>query len=214
VASPQDPHGIALAQQRRGFWLRTLHQWHWISAAVSLVVLLLFTVTGITLNHASQIEAEPSVSNRNGTLPASVLRTVEDDMPADAPLPATVRDWLSNELGVRVDDRAAEWSDGEVYVSLPRPGGDAWLAIDRNDGTMEYELTRRGWIAWLNDLHKGRNTGAVWRWFIDIFAIACLLFALTGLWLLQLHARQRGTTWPLVTAGLVVPLLLVLLFMH
>jgi hypothetical protein len=214
VASPQDPHGIALAQQRRGFWLRTLHQWHWISAAVSLVVLLLFTVTGITLNHASQIEAEPSVSNRNGTLPASVLRTVEGDIPADAPLPATVRDWLSNELGVRVDERAAEWSDGEVYVSLPRPGGDAWLAIDRNDGAVEYELTRRGWIAWLNDLHKGRNTGAVWRWFIDIFAIACLLFALTGLWLLQLHARQRGTTWPLVTAGLVVPLLLVLLFMH
>ena len=44
-------------QQRRGYWLRTLHQWHRISAAVCLIGMLLFAVTGITLNHAAQIEA-------------------------------------------------------------------------------------------------------------------------------------------------------------
>lgn len=204
----------ATAQQRRGYWLRTLHQWHWISAAVSLVLLVLFTITGITLNHASQIEAEASVSSVTGDLPPSVLGTLRAGVADDAPLPASVRRWLDEELDVRVDARAAEWSDGEVYVSLPRPGGDAWLAIDRESGAVEYELTSRGTIAWLNDLHKGRNTGAVWRWFIDIFAVACLLFALTGLWLLQLHARQRGSTWPLVAAGLAVPALVVILFMH
>ena len=48
-------------QQRRGYWLRTLHQWHWISAAVCLIGMLLFAVTGITLNHAAQIEAKPVV---------------------------------------------------------------------------------------------------------------------------------------------------------
>ncbi|AWV06591.1 PepSY-associated TM helix domain-containing protein [Marilutibacter maris] len=212
--SPSTHADLAAAQQRRGYWLRTLHQWHWISAALSLIVLLLFTVTGITLNHAAQIEAEPSVSSRNGTLPASVLKSLQDETASDAPLPNGVRRWLDSELGIRIDERAAEWSDGEVYVSLPRPGGDAWLAIDRDSGGVEYELTTRGTIAWLNDLHKGRNTGPVWRWFIDIFAIACLLFALTGLWLLQLHARQRGATWPLVAAGLAVPVVLVILFMH
>lgn len=212
--SPATHADLATAQQRRGYWLRTLHQWHWISAALSLVVLLLFTVTGITLNHAAQIEAEPSVSSRNGILPASVRKTLDAVEDADAPLPNGVRRWLDAELGLRIDDRAAEWSDGEVYVSLPRPGGDAWLAIDRATGEVEYELTTRGVIAWLNDLHKGRNTGAVWRWFIDIFALACLLFALTGLWLLQLHARQRGSTWPLVAAGLAVPVILIILFMH
>ncbi|MGO4778993.1 PepSY-associated TM helix domain-containing protein, partial [Lysobacter sp. 2RAB21] len=35
---------------RRSFWLKTLHRWHWISAAVSLIALLLFSITGITLN--------------------------------------------------------------------------------------------------------------------------------------------------------------------
>ncbi|MEG3790205.1 PepSY-associated TM helix domain-containing protein [Lysobacter sp. CCNWLW3] len=199
---------------RRAYWLKTLHRWHWISAALSLFALLVFAATGITLNHAAQIEAEPQVVTVKDTLPASALRSLQGTRAADAPLPAGARDWLKAQLDVNTEGRNVEWSDGEVYVSLPRPGGDAWLSIDRESGAVEYEVTRRGWIAWLNDLHKGRNTGAVWRWFIDLFAVACLLFACTGLWLLQLHARQRGKTWPLVAAGLAIPALLIVLFMH
>ncbi|MFK3650667.1 PepSY-associated TM helix domain-containing protein [Lysobacter enzymogenes] len=199
---------------RRAYWLKTLHRWHWISAALSLVALVLFSVTGITLNHAAQIESQPRVVNVKETLPKSLLRSLQGERAADAPLPGNVNDWLADALDVRADGRKGEWSDGEVYVSLPRPGGDAWISIDRDSGAIEYERTDRGWIAWLNDLHKGRNTGTAWRWFIDLFAAACLLFALTGLWLLQLHARQRGKTWPLVALGLLLPLLIVVLFMH
>ncbi|QQP96004.1 PepSY-associated TM helix domain-containing protein [Lysobacter enzymogenes] len=199
---------------RRAYWLKTLHRWHWISAALSLVALVLFSITGITLNHAAQIESQPRVVNLKETLPKSLLRSLQGERAADAPLPGHVNDWLADALDVRADGRKGEWSDGEVYVSLPRPGGDAWISIDRESGAIEYERTDRGWIAWLNDLHKGRNTGTAWRWFIDLFAAACLLFALTGLWLLQLHARQRGKTWPLVALGLLLPLLIVVLFMH
>ena len=75
-----------------------------------------------------------------------------------------------------VAGREAEWSKDEVYVALPRPGGDAWLSIDLEGGEVRYERTDRGWISYLNDLHKGRNTGEAWSWFIDIFAVACLVF--------------------------------------
>ena len=51
----------------------------------------------------------------------------------------------------------------------------------------ETERIDRGAVAYLNDLHKGRQAGQAWSWFIDIFAIACFLFALTGLLLLQLQ---------------------------
>ena len=51
---------IAAQQQRRGFWLRTLHSWHWISSAICLVAMLLFAITGITLNHSAAIEAKSS----------------------------------------------------------------------------------------------------------------------------------------------------------
>jgi hypothetical protein len=96
----------------------------------------------------------------------------------------------------------------------PRPGGDAWVSIDRTSGAIMSEVTSRGWIAYLNDLHKGRNTGGAWSWFLDIFAGACIVFTLTGLLLLQLHARHRRSTWPIVAAGVVVPLALILVFIH
>ncbi|MGY0799150.1 PepSY-associated TM helix domain-containing protein [Lysobacter sp. A286] len=209
-ASPKTPGNTAT----RGWWLKTLHRWHWMSAAFSLFALLAFSVTGFTLNHAAQIESTPAVTNLVDTLPPSVLRSLAGDFDDAAPLPPSVIQWLAGELDVRVAGRPVEWSDSEVYISLPRPGGDAWLAIDRASGDLEYERTERGVIAWLNDLHKGRNTGTAWRWFIDLFAVACLLFALTGLWLLQMHSRQRGKTWPMVALGVVVPTLLILLFMH
>ena len=63
------------------------------------------------------------------------------------------------------------------------------------------ERTTRGWVAWLNDLHKGRDTGPVWYWFIDVFAGVCIVFCLTGLVLLQFHASKRPSTWPLVGFG-------------
>ena len=203
------------AQRRRGFWLRTLHQWHWISSAVCLVGMLLFTATGITLNHAARIEASPQVENRIVQLPAPLLETLAAaPREGDAPLPAAIAGWLGEELAISAGRRQAEWSEDEAYLSLPSPGADAWLSIDRASGEVEFERTDRGVVSFLNDLHKGRNAGPAWGWFIDVFAIACLVFCVTGLFLLHLHARQRRMTWPLVGLGLVVPLLLILIFIH
>lgn len=202
------------AQQRRGFWLRTLHQWHWISSAVCLVGMLLFAVTGITLNHAAKIEGEPRVDNRQLELPDRLRPQLHAHVDGTAPLPPALAAWLRDALDAPLGGRAAEWSEDEVYLSMPGPGRDAWLAIDKAGGTVEYERTDRGWVSYLNDLHKGRNSGPAWGWFIDVFAIACIVFTLTGLFLLQMHARQRPTTWPWVGLGLVVPVVLALLFIH
>lgn len=194
-------------------WLGTLRQWHWISSALCLVGMLLFAVTGITLNHAAQIEAQPDIVERQARLPASLQKKLLATQPSEG-LPAELEGWLESELKLELAGREAEWSDGELYVALPRPGGDAWLSLDLNSGELLFEATDRGWIAYLNDLHKGRNTGGAWGWFIDIFAGVCVLFSITGLLLLQRHASGRPTTWPLVGAGLVIPLLLALLFIH
>lgn len=201
--------------QRRAGWLKTLHQWHWISSAVCLIGLILFAFTGITLNHASQIGAKPVVSNRQAILLAPLREALaarggEGRQPVDAELAR----WFADALDVQVAGAEAEWSASEIYLSLPRAGGDAWASVDLAGGAVEYERTDRGWIAWLNDLHKGRNTGPAWTWFIDVFALACLVFAITGLLLLQLHAPRRPATWPTVVLGLVLPLLLILLFIH
>jgi hypothetical protein len=212
-----DPDAKELAAQaRRGFWLRHLTRWHWISSAVSLVCLILFTATGITLNHAADIEASPTTEAHSAILPPALLPALKTGAAegAKAPLPPTIRDYVATTLHRRIPQSDAEWSADEVYLPLPRPGGDAWVSIDRTTGAIAYERTDRGWIAWLNDLHKGRNTGAAWRWFIDIFAAAALLFSITGLLLLQMHGRRRPITWPLVGFGLLLPVILIILFVH
>jgi hypothetical protein len=129
-------------------------------------------------------------------------------------VPVSLSAWALKELGITIADKDAEWSDSEIYVSLPRPGGDAWLNVDRETGEARYELTSRGWIAYLNDLHKGRNTGAAWSLFIDVFALACVMFCVTGLLLLQLYAKGRPSTWPVVGLGLALPLLLAIFLIH
>ena len=207
MEATQDP-------RRRAYWLKTLHQWHWISSAMCLLGMLLFAATGITLNHASLIEAKPEVVTRTAQVPAELLAGLPAVQEGNAPLPPVLVQWLAQHWSLRVDGREADWSDGEIYLSLPRPGGDAWLSVDTATGEATHESTDRGWIAYLNDLHKGRNAGPWWSWFIDLFAVAALVFSLSGLFLLQMHARHRPSTWPMVGLGVLLPLLIALLLVH
>ena len=200
---------------RKAFWLKQLHTWHWVSSAVSLIGLLLFTVTGFTLNHASDIEASPKTVEKAAQLPPALLPQIAPDEAPDTkkPLPPAVATWARANFPTEAKGDA-EWSADEIYLALPRPGGDGWIAIDRTTGAVTSEATDRGWIAYLNDLHKGRNAGLVWKWFIDVFAFACLAFSVTGLVLLWLHARRRPSTWPLVLLGLAIPAALAVAFIH
>ncbi|KKC25889.1 PepSY-associated TM helix domain-containing protein [Sphingomonas sp. SRS2] len=198
----------------RGWWLKQLHSWHWMSAAISLVGMMLFAATGITLNHAATIGATPAVQEYKAQLPAQLLRQLSASASEAAPLPAAVATDIRQSTGLDPTGKPGEWSDDEVYVAMPRPGGDAWVSIDRQSGAVSAELTRRGWISYVNDLHKGRNTGGAWSWFIDIFAGACILFTLTGLFLLYMHSKPRPLTWPLVGLGLLAPLMIILFLIH
>jgi hypothetical protein len=207
----------ALPGAGRAVWLKNLHQWHWISSAICLMAMLLFSVTGFTLNHASDIEAQPKVTRIRHALPpalrAQLSEFAAEHADASLPLPAPVAAWANDSFPVDVRGKLAEWSDEDAYVALARPGGDAWLRIGV-DGQAEYERTDRGAISWLNDLHKGRNTGPVWSWFIDLFALACLVFCITGFLILKFHAANRPSTWPVIGFGVVLPAVLALLFVH
>nr|WP_324316715.1 PepSY-associated TM helix domain-containing protein [Povalibacter sp.] len=207
----------AREQKNRAFWLKHLHQWHWVSAAGCLIGMILFSITGFTLNHATLIAAKPQVTTTTESLPAALLeqlRQLAPEATETTPVPDDVTRWLRKELSARTGHGKAEWSEDELYVSLPRPGGDAWLTIDLASGEVTHELTDRGWISYFNDLHKGRNTGAAWSLFIDVFAFAALVFAVTGLVLLKMHSNHRPATWPMVALGVVLPLLLAILFIH
>ena len=138
----------AREQKNRAFWLKHLHQWHWVSAAACLIGMVLFSITGFTLNHAGAITSKPEVTTTLLHLPPELLRTLQEQTAsADDPdrlLPQQFVRWAQDEMSVRIGSGKPEWSEDEIYVSLPRPGGDAWMTVDLASGEVAHELTDRG----------------------------------------------------------------------
>lgn len=213
---PASPAGLTDKAQRRAAWLRQLTRWHWISSALCLVGMLFFAITGVTLVNAEYFEStRPAMTRRSATLPAPVLADLQAAATEEASaLPESFSDWVGTTWQIRLAPKTIEWNDDEIFVDLKRPGVDVSLSIDPQSGKVSYEAGDRGWVAWLNELHKGRNAGPVWNGFLTVFALACVVFSLTGLLILAIHARSRWMVWPVTGLGLLLPLLLILLFIH
>lgn len=210
---------VPATSQRRAYWLKTMHQWHWISSAIALLGIMLFSVTGITLNHAEQMESQSqrhtSVKKAVPTaLVASLAAQITQFGEGQSVLTPELQQWLRTEFDINTSGMLADWSEREIYLALPQPGGDGWLRVDLKKSITTYDHTDSGWMAYLNDLHKGRHTGVAWTWFIDLLAVSCVIFSITGLVILKMHAMHRPWTWPLVALGVLIPFLLAVLFVH
>ena len=191
-----------------------LKAWHWISSAVCLIGMLLFAVTGITLNHAASIESRAQVQQIEAQVPDAILNQLRAAANNEQ-LPKSFQRWYQGQTEQSIASyKQLEWSDFELYVAMPKAGGDRWFTVTLDTGEFYQEATDRGWIAYLNDLHKGRNTGMWWSMFIDLFSVACIVFSITGLLLLKRYAKGRKSTWPLVLAGLGIPALVLVLPAH
>jgi len=194
--------------------LGSVRQWHWISAAVCMVGMFMFAITGITLNHAADIPATPRVTTVEATIPDDQLALINALPTGKTALPGSLRQWLADQAVYPPSSVQGEYDGIELYVAWPGPGQDHWLAIDAELGELLYEGTDRGWIAYFNDLHKGRNTGTVWQWFIDIFSVVVIIFTITGLQLLMRQAPHKASTWPVTALGALIPVLIMLVFIH
>jgi len=158
-------------------WSRTIHVY--LSIAL-LIVLVFFSITGITLNHAELIVAEPQTEVRTlDNLP--VLPLDDNGMIFDSPeLAAYVRD----EFGIRLEFADLTIAEPFVTIEYDGPGYQALVEIDQELGEIYAESTDYGLVAVLNDLHKGRYTHIVWNALIDISGIILVIFSLAGFVLL------------------------------
>ncbi|MBV2128735.1 PepSY-associated TM helix domain-containing protein [Arsukibacterium indicum] len=190
----------------------SVRQWHWVSAAVTLVGMLLFAITGITLNHAAAIKTTPRITTIEAAIPAEVLLHLQRLPAGQVMLPATLHGYLAEQGVSMAPSQTGDWDGVEFYAAMPKPGADAWIAIDSQTAAFSYERTDRGWVAYFNDLHKGRDSGVVWFWFIDAFAAVCVVFCVTGLILLFRQGPHRPMTWPVIALGALVPVVIMLVF--
>ena len=91
--------------------------------------------------------------------------------------------------------------DSQCAVSFKGPGYTADAFIDRSSGKYELTETRLGFGAIVNDLHKGRDAGPVWKLMIDIAAVLMTLVSMSGMVLIFFLQKRRVPGLMLFAAG-------------
>ncbi|MEF1310642.1 PepSY-associated TM helix domain-containing protein [Vibrio mytili] len=179
-------------------WARRLHIY--ISMAL-LLVTLFFAITGITLNRPELFERnEPIVQQHALVIPAaSLFLSSTSFQPNRSEVIAYLKRELQlsgmpSALDVYTEVEAGELLVGELSMDFKGPGYNATVFVDMTTGEAEVETTHYGIVALLNDLHKGRNSGDVWKWFIDATALLMVFFVLTGVCLLLPKKKTLRTS--------------------
>lgn len=167
-----------------------------------LAAILFFSVTGITLNHPQWFySGAESRTETEGTVQTRWLRaaTSADADPERQVDKLQVVEQLRK--AHRIHGALSEFrvDETECMVTFKGPGYAADAFIDRDTGKYRLSETYHGFVAVINDLHKGRDTGPVWSVVIDVSAAVMALVSLTGLVLL-LYLKLRRKPGLIVTA--------------
>jgi hypothetical protein len=190
----------AADSRHKPFWKRQiliLSRWlHIYLSMASFGILFFFAVTGFTLNHADWFAKQQRITQVRGTMDQNFLGK---DV---AKLEIVER--LRSTHGIRGAVKDFRVEDMDCSVSFKGPGYSADVFIDRATGRYELTETRQGWIAVLNDLHKGRDSGGVWAVIIDISAVLMTAVSISGLLLIFFLQKRRLSGLLVAIAGVIL----------
>lgn len=187
-----------------------LRQWHWMSSALVLFTMMLYGISGFTLNHAQLFLGESKMEYRALELPEEIKTSLQEFDPSAHQPPRALLQWLGKTLDLHIERPRGRWNRGEYEMMVPRFYGSAGIKINPNRGTVSYGEASGNPIAFINDMHKGKKFGGLWQLYIDAFAIAVVIFAITGLLLLRRHMNPKSRAGWFMGLGALVPLLVLL----
>ena len=170
---------------------------HIYGSMMSLALVLFFAITGITLNHQDWFASQQVTVERQGTVNTSWLRTADPEGVDKL----QVVEYFRSVQGLRGALAEFRIDDSQCEVVFKGPGYAASAVVDRATGRFDVTESRMGLAALVNDLHKGRDTGGVWRAAIDVSAALLVFISLTGLILLYFVHKYRVAGAILVGAG-------------
>lgn len=178
-------------------WSRWLHIY---LSMFSFIIVLFFSVTGLTLNHVDWFPESTVVSELKGSLNANWVSVADTSKIPKLEIVEQLR--ANHSIKGQLNDFRID--DEEISISFQGPGYTADFFVNRTDGKYELTETKMGIIAVINDLHKGRDTGKSWSWVIDFSAIFMIVISITGLILLFFLKKKRtnGMLW-LAIGGIV-----------
>lgn len=150
-----------------------------------LLLMLFFAITGITLNHPNWFSsADQEPLREQFDIPSYLIPTA----PQESEWRLAAGHWLKSQWDM--DISTADINEDEISLVSKGPGTYRTVTLDLLDGKAYVETLDYGVVAVLNDLHKGRNTGSVWAWVLDLCALLIILFSLTGAYLLLPQTKR------------------------
>ena len=181
-------------------WARWLHVY---SSMVALLLVLFFGITGITLNHPNwTFGDETDTTDVTGTFPFSTTRDGAVDF-------LSMAEYVRSEYDVKGTVDSFSATGTEASIAFKDPGYSADLFADVSTGEFELRVEQQGFMAVMNDLHKGRDSGSAWRWVIDVSAGFLVAIAVTGLAMQLVLRKRRRSAFLVAGAGALVSLVLV-----
>jgi hypothetical protein len=216
MENPASTNNSPSLRRKLNLRLAALMRWtHIYLSMFSLAALLFFSVTGVTLNHpdwffgeaerSAQAQGQVNVKWLNLEVPRADSGDEADASRRVAKL--EVVEHLRNTHGIRGALVEFRTDERECMVTFKGPGYSADAFIDRATGHYDLSESAHGFIAVVNDLHKGRDTGKAWSVLIDLSAVLMTLVSLTGLILLFYIKRRRLSGLATALVGTVVVVL-------
>lgn len=202
-----------IPSRRRGLYAISAAWFRWIHIYVSMLsfaALIFFAVTGITLNHPTWFGgSEQTESDRQGNLPTDIAMLVGAESETLDNL--RIAEWFRSQFSLRGRVSEFEVDDYECMIVFKGAGYAADVFVDRKLNTYMLTETQSSFVAVLNDLHKGRDSGEAWKWLIDISAAVMVVMSLSGFGLLLYLKKRRRSGILTAVIGTVVLLVVWLL---
>jgi hypothetical protein len=187
-----------------GFWNKQWAAWsrwlHLYLSMISFAILFFFAVTGLTLNHTEWFEGQQKSVTKKGKLETAWVNA-SDTSKIDK---LKVVEYFRSNLQVRGSLSDFIIDEAQCTVAFSGPGYSADIFIERVSGKYDITETYSGFVAVINDLHKGRDSGVVWKWLIDISAVLMILVSVTGLMMLIFLKKRRMAGFLTGLAGLLI----------
>lgn len=162
---------------------RTIHIY---LTMLGLFVMLLFGITGFTVNHEDWFGATtPHLTETDGQTPLELI--AKND-------PLHIVEHLRTTFKIHGAMTSFDALEDSLSIGFKEPGQVWEVEIEKSTGKTSVHSEAFNFVAMINNLHRGRYSGPSWKWVIDISAILIVIACFTGvvLWMVLPKRRKLG----------------------
>jgi len=153
---------------------KLLKKLHTVSSLICCTLLLIFSLSGLSLNHRALFEAIPTLKEQHITV-AKLTPLALGDRLLQQQIELTPLQLSS----------LAEMQE----LSIATPGKRLEIYIEQD--TLSIESADLGLWVKLNELHQNRHTSTLWLIVSDVSALLLIFSAASGIWLSLRDKKQR-----------------------